>query len=134
MANFVEGKLSGDFEADLSKFEKDIQEKVLFSGAAAMGRVIYDEVKLNASPPRLGRKTGNLSNAIYWAFSPEKSSDSQKTYRVSWNKSKAPHGHLLEFGTSKMPAHPFLRPAFSRVNEAIRIGKERMAERMASKA
>lgn len=132
MANFVEGKLNGDFEADLSRFEKKIQEKVLFSGAAAMGRVIYDEVKLNASPPRLGRKTGNLSNAIYWAYSPEKSTDSQKTYRVSWNKSKAPHGHLIEFGTSKMAAHPFLRPAFSRVNEAIRIGKERMAERMAS--
>jgi len=132
MADFVEAKLNGDFEADLSKFEKVIQEKVLFSGAAAMGRVIYDEVKLNASPPRLGRKTGNLFDAIYWAYSPEKSTDSQKTYRVSWNKRKAPHGHLIEFGTSRAPAHPFLRPAFSRVNEAIRIGKERMAERMAS--
>lgn len=132
VANFVEGRLNGDFEADLSKFENAIQEKVLFSGAAAMGRVFYDEVKLNASPPRLGRKTGNLSNAIYWAYSPEKSTATVKTYRISWNKSKAPHGHLLEFGTSKMAAHPFLRPAFSRVDEAIRIGKERMAERMAN--
>ncbi|MGJ7497463.1 HK97-gp10 family putative phage morphogenesis protein [Variovorax sp. RT4R15] len=132
MANFVEGKLTGDFEGALSKFEKVIQEKVLFSGAAAMGRVIYDEVKLNASPPRLGRKTGNLFEAIYWAYSPEKSTDSQKTYRISWNKTKAPHGHLLEFGTSKMPAHPFLRPAFSRVGEAIKVGRERMAQRLAN--
>ena len=87
--------------------------------------VIFDEVKLNASPPRLGRKTGNLQNSIYWAYSPERSTDGQKTYRISWNKSKAPHGHLIEFGTSRAPAHPFVRPAFSRVNEAIRIVTEK---------
>lgn len=131
MANFIEGKLDGDFDVDLTKFEKVIQDKVLFSGAATMGRVIYDEVKLNASPPKLGRKTGNLEAAIYWAFSPEKSTDTQKTYRISWNKKKAPHGHLIEFGTSRAPAHPFVRPAFSRINEAIAQGKARMAERLA---
>lgn len=132
MANFVEAKLDGELEIDLSKFEKVVQEKVLFSGAAEMASVIATEVRLNASPPRLGRKTGNLEGSIYWVFSPEKSTESQKTYRISWNKRKAPHGHLLEFGTSKMAAHPFLRPAFSRVNEAIAKGKERMAERLAN--
>lgn len=131
MANFVESKLNGDFEIDLTKFEKSITDKVLFSGAATMGRVIYDEVKLNASPPRLGRKTGNLQDAIYWVYSPERSTDTKKTYRISWNKSKAPHGHLIEFGTSRAPAHPFLRPAFSRIDEAIKLGKERMAKRLA---
>jgi HK97 gp10 family phage protein len=131
MANFVEAKLNGDLELDLSKFEKIVTEKVLFSGAATMGKVIYDEVKLNASPPRLGRVTGKLQDAIYWVFSPEKSTDSQKTYRISWNKRKAPHGHLIEFGTSRSPAHPFLRPAFSRINDAIAQGKARMAQRLA---
>lgn len=131
MANFVEAKLDGDLEFDLSKFEKVVTDKVLFSGAATMGRVIYDEVKLNASPPRLGRKTGNLEAAIYWVYSPEKSTETLKTYRISWNKKKAPHGHLIEFGTSRAPAHPFVRPAFSRINEAIAQGKARMAERLA---
>lgn len=133
MAEFVEAKLNGDLELDLSKFEKAVQEKVLFSGAAEMASVMAAEVRLNASPPRLGRKTGKLSSSIYWAYSPERSSDEQKTYRISWNKRTAPHGHLLEFGTSRAPAHPFLRPAFSRVNEAIAKGKERMAQRLASK-
>lgn len=130
MAEFVEGKLNGDFEADLSKFEKVIREKVLFSGAATMANVIYAEVKLNAAPPRLGRKTGNLESAIYQVYSPERSTAERKVYKISWNHKKAPHGGLIEFGTSRAPAHPFLRPAFSRVNEAIAKGKERMAQRL----
>lgn len=126
---FIEAKLTGDL--DFSKLEKVVKDKVLFSGAATMAKVIADEVRLNASPPRIGRKSGNLQASIYWVYSAERSTDDRKTYRVSWNKRKAPHGHLLEFGTSKMPAHPFLRPAFSRVNDAIKQAKERMAERLA---
>lgn len=127
---FAEAKLNGDFEADLSKFEKTIQEKVLFSGAAEMGSFLAAEVRLNASPPRLGRKTGNLSAAIYWAYSPERSTEGKKTYRISWNARKAPHGHLIEFGTSRAPAHPFVRPAFGKVHEAIEKGLARMSQRM----
>lgn len=127
---FAEAKLNGDFEADLSKFEKVIQEKVLFSGAAEMASILAAEVRLNASPPRLGRKSGRLASAIYWAYSPERSTDGKKTYRISWNTKKAPHGHLVEFGTSRAPAHPFVRPAFGKVNEAIKKGMERMTERM----
>lgn len=130
MADLVQAKLLGDIGIDLSRFERLIQEKVLFSGAAAMAEVIYQEVKLNASPPRLGRKTGNLQDAIYQAYSPEKSTDSQKTYRVSWNKRKAPHGALVEFGTSRAPAYPFVRPAFSKVNAAIEAGKDNMKKRL----
>lgn len=130
MDRFVEARLDGDFEADLARFEKSVQEKVLFAGAAEMASVIAAEVRLNASPPRLGRKTGNLQNAIYWAFSPEKSTDTQKTYRISWNKRKAPHGHLIEFGTSRAPAHPFVRPAFDRVGAAIGRGIALMRKRM----
>lgn len=130
MANFINIKLGGDLERDLSAFEKTVKESVLMSGVAAMARVVYDEVELNASPPRMGRKTGNLGDSIYRVFSPEKSTGEVKTYNVSWNKKKAPHGHLLEFGTSKMAARPFVRPAFARVEDAIKAGKERMRERL----
>lgn len=116
-------------ELDLSKFEAKMSESVLRTGAQSMAQVIYEEVKLNASPPRLGRKTGNLEAAIYQAYSPEKSVNGSQTYRISWNKRKAPHGNLIEFGTSRAPAHPFLRPAFSRINEAIEAGKEGMQQR-----
>ena len=131
MANFVDAKLEGDFEAALTKLEKTIQDKVLFSGASAMAKVIADEVRLNASPPRMGRDTGALMDSIYYAYSEDRSTEDSKTYIVSWNKSKAFYGKFLEFGTSRMSAKPFLRPAFSKVNEAIKAGKANMKKRMA---
>lgn len=127
----IDTKLSGDITAGLEKFEAKIKDSVIFSGAAAMAKVLYDEVKLNTSPPRMGRKTGNLHAAVYRVYSPERSPDGVKTYRISVNKSKAPHWHLLEFGTSRMPAKPFIRPAFDKVQEAIKAGTERMQQVMA---
>ncbi len=127
MANTIDVKLGGDLEGDLSRFEQDVKDKVLFSGVAAMAQVIYDEARINAERHK---KTGLLQSAIYRVYSPEKSGDAVKTYRVSWNKKKAPHGHLIEFGTSRSPAYPFIRPSFDRINDAIKAGQERMTERM----
>ena len=121
----IESKLTGDVSHGLDKLAEKIQEKVLFSGVAAMAKVIYEAVL-----PNVPVKSGLLKSAIYRVYSPERSTGQRKTYRVSWNKKKAPHGHLVEFGTSRAPAHPFIRPAFDRVNEAIREGKAIMAQEM----
>lgn len=123
----VNTKLSGDLSGSLDKFAKDVRDKVLFSGVAAMAGVIYEAARTNA---QANKKTGLLQDSIYRVYSPEKSGDESKLYRISWNKKKAPHGHLIEFGTSRAPAYPFMRPAFDRVNEAIAAGKARMAESM----
>lgn len=123
----MESKLTGDLSGDLEKFAADVRDQVVFAGVAAMAQVIYDEAKLNAASHI---KTGKLHGAIYRAFSKERSTTTAKTYRISWNKSKAPHGHLLEFGTSRAPAYPFIRPAFSRIGDAIDAGKQRMAEKL----
>lgn len=133
----IETKLSGDMVAGLEKFEEKIKTSVIFSGAAAMARVLYDEVKINTAkltnsgnPREKGREPGTLDSAIYRVYSPEKSGDGFKTYRISWNHAVAPHGHLIEFGTSRAPAHPFIRPAFDHVHEAIKAGNARMAARL----
>lgn len=126
----IETKLTGNLAADLDKFMQEVNGSIIWSGAAAMARVLYEEVKLNASPPRMGKKTGNLESSIYRVYSPEKSSEVVKTYRISYNHVKAPHGHLLEFGSSRAPAHPFVRPAWDHVQQAIKAGKDRMAERL----
>lgn len=128
MANFVQAKLNGDMELDLSRFEQKVKDVVLFSGVAAMAKAQYDEVKANAAK---NKKTGLLGDSVYRVYSPEKSNDSQKTYRISWNKKKAPHGHLIEFGTSRAPAYPFVRPAFDHIREAIKAGQDRMKQRLA---
>ena len=126
----IETKLTGNLAADLDKFMQEVNGSIIWSGAAAMARVLYEEVKLNASPPRMGKKTGNLESSIYRVYSPGKSSEVVKTYRISYNHVKAPHGHLLEFGSSRAPAHPFVRPAWDHVQQAIKAGKDRMAERL----
>ena len=123
----VNTKLSGDLSGSLDKFARDVRDKVLFSGVAAMASVIYEAARTNA---QANKKTGLLQDSIYRVYSPEKSGDESKLYRISWNKKKAPHGHLIEFGTSRAPAYPFMRPAFDRVDEAIKAGKARMAESM----
>jgi HK97 gp10 family phage protein len=121
----IETKLTGDLAGDLSRFEKAVQEKVLFSGVAAMASVMYEEARANVPV-----KSGLLKSHIYRAYSPEKSTDQSKTYRISWNKRLAPHGHLIEFGTSRAPAYPFIRPAFDHVGEAIKAGQARMEQRL----
>lgn len=73
---------------------------------------------------------GTLREAIYRVYSRERSSGTAKTYRVSWNHKKAPYGFMVEFGTARAPAHPFMTPAFGHIREAIDAGKTRMAERL----
>lgn len=128
---FVQAKLEGDLTAGLDRLLKSAED-VIYSGAAAMARVIYDEVKINTSgviPHAPGVVTGNLHDAIYWAKDKEASTSGRAVYSVSWNKSKAPHGHLLEFGTSRMPAYPFMAPAAGKLPQAIQKGLEAMQAR-----
>jgi HK97 gp10 family phage protein len=105
-----------------------VNQKVAIEGTAAMAKVVYDEARLNASRHV---KSGKLLGAIYRVYSPERSGDTRKTYRISWNKKKAPHGHLIEFGTSRAPAYPFLRPAASRIPAAIEAGKAALTKALA---
>lgn len=122
------------------------------SMAVAGGQVVRDEAKLRASRDN----TGKLARAIYLAFRDSRSDDNLVQYSVTWNKAKAPHGHLPEFGywqpfvvvkigdtwvtTDRrltepkwIPAQPFLRPAFEaskgRVLQAmITRGRQRLPE------
>ena len=88
--------------------------------AQAGAQVLYDEVLQRVPVAKKARKTksgrtiepGALKASIYQVFSQDNSDPARSTYHVSWNRRKAPHGHLVEFGTSRAPAHPFLRPSF----------------------
>jgi hypothetical protein len=74
----------------------DEAEAAARPAAQAAAQVLYDEVKRNVGS--LGRKTGNLYNSIYQAYSEDHSGPGSATYHISWNLRKAPHGHLIEFG------------------------------------
>ncbi len=95
--------------------------------AQAGAQVIYDQARLNVpvsksahffygtSYRKTGKKyffsPGNLRNSIYQVYSKSNSGDNKATYHISWNHTKAPYGFMVEFGTSRAPAHPFLGPA-----------------------
>lgn len=96
-----------DIVAQIEAIEQRFREAIR-PAAFAGAKVYYAEVMM-----RVPKRTGLLASSIYIAFSDENSQDNQKaTYHVSWNKKQAYYGHFVEFGTSKMAARPFLRPAY----------------------
>ena len=94
--------------------------------AQAGAQVYYNEVKLRAKRGNetrylkggRTRPAGLLASAIYQVFSTDNSDEQKATYHVSWNKKTAPHGYLVEHGSSRAPKHPFLRPAYDAVKGA----------------
>jgi len=142
--------------AGLESTIQDMQTKVQDAArpaAQAAAQVLYDQAKQNAAA--IGRVTGKLSAAIYQAYSQDHSRPGVATYHVSWNASKAPHGHLVEFGhiqrykvylgkdgkwhTNKrapiaprhVAARPFLRPAWDHIDRAMAAAEAKFHEVMA---
>lgn len=122
----VEFDMTG-LNAQLAGFEARVGA-ALHPAARAGAKVLYDAVKANA--PRSekahftkGKKQayqpGNLQAAIYHAFNDKISVPGKKvSFSVSWNKKKAFYGAFVEWGTSRMPAYPFLRPAYDSFEQA----------------
>jgi HK97 gp10 family phage protein len=130
----------------------------IFRDEAKARAPVFESTKMEAGanidkPPQ----PGLLRDAIYLAYSENRSAPQigQATYSVTWNASKAPHGHLQEFGhwgtnmlvkgkkgkwvptSAKLlkpvwvPAKPFLRPAYDAMGQAaIQAGLDRGRERM----
>lgn len=120
--------------------------------AQAGAQVLYEEAKVRVPVSaethifygRNSKKTGvtytfqpgNLYRAIYQAFSKDMSSEfgdgyRKATYHIGWNHKDAPYGFMVEFGTSRAAAHPFLAPAYDgKVADALNAAKREFAVRM----
>jgi len=156
--------------AGLDKLGAATKEHLPRSMAVAAGKVFRDEAKARApvfdgstalkggSTVTNPRQPGQLQEAIYLAFSDNRSTptNGRYVYSVSWNATKAPHGHLLEFGHWRtnviaggypkkqkldkpkwVPASPFLRPAYDSVGRiaiehALARGRVRLSELLAN--
>lgn len=138
---------------DLKQFKESLdqeREKVRAAtrpAAQAGAQVIYDQARLNVPVSKKGHwfygtsfkktgqkywfESGSLRNSIYQVYSKDNSSDSKATYHVSWNRTKAPYAWMVEFGTSRAPAHPFLGPAIiEKSAEAAQAMKQKFIERV----
>lgn len=123
----LSGKKSFSIDTDMSGLDAyidalgDAVDKAVRPAAQAAAQVLYDQVKMNVAG--LGKKTGNLANSIYQKYSPEKSQDGKRaTYHISWNASKAPHGHLVEYGY--LQRYKYYQDDQGRVRPMVRPGME----------
>ena len=122
--------------------------KALVRPVAQAGvQVLYDEVRLQVPVSKKGHwfhgssfkttgqkywlEAGALKSAIYQAYSKDNSDETHATYHVAWNHAKAPHGFMVEFGTSRAPAKPFLRPSFDAAGaRAVEVARARYVDGM----
>lgn len=126
---------SSGLDAGLAQLQTEAES--VRPAAQAGAQILYNEVLLRVPVGKRARKTksgreilpGALKASIYQVFSADNSPKGTATYHVSWNARKAPHGHLVEFGTSRAPAHPFIRPAYdAKVVQALQAVEARWSE------
>lgn len=101
-------KISGALDAEQAGVGAQAMKKVYMRAAQQLVREAYDLAPYD--PHRDPRKRGtHLRDAIFAAYGKA----SEPNVIVGVNSKKAPHGHLLEFGTVNMKARPFMRPALA---------------------
>lgn len=146
--------LDFDFNKILLKLDKITSATAgsVRPAAQAGAQVFYDEARVRCpvsdsahffygknskkSGVRYFFQPGNLRDSIYQFYNTKDANGARAVYSISWNHQKAPYGYMVEYGTSRAPAHPFLRPAFDaardlavrRVNEVLRTGLKAAAQ------
>ncbi len=87
------------------------------TGKAAKEVYIKAAMKLrNQARANAPAKTGKLKESIFAA----RGDENKPNALVGVNYKIAPHAHLVEYGTVRAPAHPFLRPAVSQTVPEMR--------------
>lgn len=112
-------------DAMANKFQKlanALSCTVIENDAFEKARIIAEDARSRAP---LG-PTGNLKRSLI-ARLLDKRGNNPRTAIAAVDRKIAPHAHLIEFGTCKMSARPFFRPAVESHSEGI-IGniKERI--------
>lgn len=141
--------------AELSKKLKEMPIKLAKNGLRAAVNAGAEVIRKDAKA-RVPVKTGNVRKNIYKKQIREKSNNFQQTYYVGVKlgrkrklaptklnvrkqrvgqlydvESSAYYWRFLEFGTSKLPARPFLRPAFdTKKSQAVDAMAKKLKERI----
>ena len=112
----------------LNAFPKNIQKNVMTGAIRAGANVIRDEARI-----RVPKKTKDLAKSIV-SIKRRAETRNQVKFSVTPSRGKNKAGwraHFIEFGTSKMSAKPFLRPAFeASENKSLDAAKEYIAKRI----
>ena len=96
-----------ELSAALKKVPKDVRGKALDKAVGTAARSVRDRAKTTYAPIL----TGRLRRSITASKDRAASTVENSVYNVGYRKKIAWYGGLVEEGTSKMGAQPFLRPA-----------------------
>ena len=126
-----------DISRDMEVLSKAENKKVLRDGTRAGAEVLKEEV-IKRAPERTGKLKRNvvvvtkrgsrnvISSGVHIRGVNPETGNSDNTMKAS-NRRNAFYWRFVELGTSNMPAHPFVRPAFdARQEEATRAVIARM--------
>lgn len=127
-----------DIAKDLEALSRAENNKVLRDATRAGAEVLKAEVK-NRAPERTGklkknvvvvtqkgRRRGEISSGVHIRGRNMRTNNSDISMKAS-DPRNAFYWRFVELGTSNMPAHPFVRPAFdTRQEEATRVAMARM--------
>lgn len=136
MAEALDMKVEGlkELADKLRGMGPDLSRNALRAAVRAGASTVRAEA-INMAP----QDTGRLRRAIYLKHIREKSGAHQQTFYVSVRAGKryrkreldAYYWRFVEFGTAKMAARPFMRPAFEvRKGDALEAIKARLAARI----
>ena len=121
----------GQFKEQL-RATVDELHKATRPAAQAGAQIIYERAKLLApvsDAPHMFHGTnkiygpyapGTLRDSIYQVYSKDNSFKDVSTYHISWNKDDAPYGFMVELGTSRTAAHPFISKAVVETRTQVR--------------
>ena len=113
-----------EYEKKLSLLAKDTEQicgAAIYEGAS----IVADEIKAGIRP--LPRKTGVTQKGLEDGFGISKLREDNGFYNVKlgfagYNANGEPNvmmARIMESGTSKVPKHPFVRPAINRAKAAV---------------
>lgn len=111
----------------LSAFPKNIQKNVMTGATRAAANVVRDRAR-----ELVPKRTKNLAKSI--VSIQQKAESGQIKFSVTPSKGGKHDGwyaHFVEFGTVKMSAKPFMRPAMEQTqDESLNAAKEYIAKRI----
>ena len=144
--------MSMRIKVDVAKFKEQLRatadtlNQATRPAAQAGAQIIYERAKLLVPVSKAAHKfygthavygpysPGTLRNSIYQVFSKDNSFSDTSTYHISWNADKAPYGSMVEFGTSKAPAHSFIGAAVKETRQQVKDAiKQRFMDEVTSK-
>lgn len=144
-------KLDESLHAQLDKFDKELQGRILGNAVSAGAQVLYHELH-----QRVPVAEGILKRSLYYYFNRDDMYSPVKSYFVGVNMAVAPHWHLVEYGhiqthvavqlasgewvTLKdkplseprfVPAQPYLRPTYdAKIGQALEAVKTSLKQQI----